>query len=336
MYEDLRNQFVVELEKMGIELELANKVLTSLDLVASNYTIKAREANLVPYVDVNKNMLGYFLACRGVEGMSKQSLTSYGYIIQNFLDSVKKHVGDITTLDIRSYLYHYQQERAISDRSLEAIRVVIASFFRWLYEEEYIAKNPCAKVKPIKYEYKERGFLSQLQVEYLRKACITLREKVLVEVLYSTGCRISELTNLKLTDVDMENKTIQVLGKGKKQRTCFLNAKAYIALKEYFEFRGQDGCEYAIASDRKYNGIRKPLTRSASERLIQKISARSIELGRVTPHVIRHTTATTALRNGMPVQEVSMLLGHARLETTMIYAKVNPMSLQEDHKRYVI
>ena len=71
MYENLRNQFVVELEKMGIEPELANKVLTSLDLVASNYTIKAREANLVPYVDVNKNMLGYFLACRGVEGMSK-------------------------------------------------------------------------------------------------------------------------------------------------------------------------------------------------------------------------------------------------------------------------
>ena len=336
MYEDLRNQFVVELEKMGIESELANKVLTSLDLVANNYTIKAREANLVPYVDVNKNMLGYFLACRGVEGMSKQSLTSYGYIIHNFLDSVKKHVGDITTWDIRSYLYHYQQERAISDRSLEAIRVVIASFFRWLYEEEYIAKNPCAKVKPIKYEYKERGFLSQLQVEYLRKACITLREKVLVEVLYSTGCRISELTNLKLTDVDMENKTIQVLGKGKKQRTCYLNAKAYIALKEYLEFRGKDGCEYVIASDRKYNGIRKPLTRSASERLIQKIAARSIELGHVTPHIIRHTTATTALRNGMPVQEVSMLLGHARLETTMIYAKVNPMSLQEDHKRYVV
>ena len=335
MYEDLRNQFVVELEKMGIESELANKVLTSLDLVASNYTIKAREANLVPYVDVNKNMLGYFLACRGVEGMSKQSLTSYGYIIQNFLDTVKKHVGDITTLDIRSYLYHYQQERAISDRSLEAIRVVIASFFRWLYEEEYIAKNPCAKVKPIKYEYKERGFLSQLQVEYLRKACITLREKVLVEVLYSTGCRISELTNLKLTDVDMENKTIQVLGKGKKQRTCFLNAKAYIALKEYFEFRGQDGCEYVIASDRKYNGIRKPLTRSASERLIQKITARSEVLKHVTPHMIRHTTATTALRNGMPIEEVSMLLGHARLETTMIYAKVDPLSLKEDHKRYV-
>ena len=337
MYEDLRNQFVVELSKMGMDQVLANKVLTRLDLVASNYTIKAREANLVPYIDVNKNMLGYFLACRGVEGMSKQSLTSYGYIIQNFLDSVKKHVGDITTLDIRSYLYHYQQERAISDRSLEAIRVVIASFFRWLYEEEYIAKNPCAKVKPIKYEYKERGFLSQLQVEYLRKACITLREKVLVEVLYSTGCRISELTNLKLTDVDMENKTIQVLGKGKKQRTCYLNAKAYIALKEYFEFRGEDdGCEYVIASDRKYNGIRKPLTRSASERLIQKIAARSNELNHVTPHIIRHTTATTALRNGMPVQEVSMLLGHARLETTMIYAKVNPMSLQEDHKRYVI
>ena len=239
-------------------------------------------------------------------------------------------------MDVRSYLYHYQQERAISDRSLEAIRVVIASFFRWLYEEEYIAKNPCTKVKPIKYEYKERGFLSQLQIEYLRKACITLREKVLVEVLYSTGCRISELTNLKMVDVNMDNKTIQVLGKGKKQRTCYLNAKAYIALKEYFEFRGKDGCEYVIASDRKYNGIRKPLTRSASERLIQKIAARSNELNHVTPHIIRHTTATTALRNGMPVQEVSMLLGHARLETTMIYAKVNPMSLQEDHKRYVV
>ena len=159
MYEDFRNKVIAELAKCEFDRVVASQILSCLDMVANNYTIKAREANLVPYVDVNKNMLGYFLACRGVEGMSKQSLTSYGYIIHNFLDSVKKHVGDITTLDVRSYLYHYQQERAISDRSLEAIRVVIASFFRWLYEEEYIAKNPCTKVKPIKYEYKERGFL---------------------------------------------------------------------------------------------------------------------------------------------------------------------------------
>ena len=102
------------------------------------------------------------------------------------------------------------------------------------------------------------------------------------------------------------------------------------------EYRGKnDGCEYVIASDRKYNGIRKKLTRSASERLIQKITARSEVLKHVTPHMIRHTTATTALRNGMPIEEVSMLLGHARLETTMIYAKVDPLSLKEDHKRYV-
>lgn len=336
MYDSFRTRLITEMDKEKIDTEVMKTVLKCLDLVADNYKITERQANIIPYTDVNAQMLGYFLACRSVEGMSKQSLLSYGYIIRNFLESIKKPVTDINTLDIRGYLYRYQQERSVSDRSLEAIRIVISSFFKWIFEEEYISKNPAAKLKPIKYEIKERDFLTPLEMEYLRRECITLREKVLVEVLYSTGCRISELTNLKLADVDLENKTIQVLGKGKKQRTCYLNPRAYIALKDYLEYRGKDdGCEYVIASDRKYNGIRKKLTRSASERLIQKITARSEVLKHVTPHMIRHTTATTALRNGMPIEEVSMLLGHARLETTMIYAKVDPLSLKEDHKRYV-
>ena len=114
MYDSFRTRLITEMDKEKIDTEVMKTVLKCLDLVADNYKITERQANIIPYTDVNAQMLGYFLACRSVEGMSKQSLLSYGYIIRNFLESIKKPVTDINTLDIRGYLYRYQQWRILS------------------------------------------------------------------------------------------------------------------------------------------------------------------------------------------------------------------------------
>jgi integrase/recombinase XerD len=127
---------------------------------------------------------------------------------------------------------------------------------------------------------------------------------------------------------------VQVYGKDGKYRTVFINAKAYVTLNDYLQTRN-DTDEHLFVSDRKPH---KGLSRYAIEHIVSEISDRAYRMTgkRITPHVFRHTTATTALQNGMPVQNISRMLGHSQIETTMIYAEVNNIDVQRDHLRYVI
>ena len=176
--------------------------------------------------------------------------------------------------------------------------------------------------------------MSQLELEYVRRSCGDIREKAIIETLYSTGCRVSELCNISKHHIDWQNCTVQVYGKGGKYRTVFINAKAYVTLKDYLQTRN-DTDEHLFVSDRKPH---KGLSRYAIEHIVSEISDRAYRMTgkRITPHVFRHTTATTALQNGMPVQNISRMLGHSQIETTMIYAEVNNIDVQRDHLRYVI
>ena len=177
--------------------------------------------------------------------------------------------------------------------------------------------------------------MSQLELEHLRAACITKRDRALVEFMYSTGCRVSELTNAKLSDIDWETKSVHLFGKGKKHRMSFMNARCEVTLKEYLETRTDD-VAYLFVSTRKYAGKPKPLTKSAIERVVKILSNRAGMNKKVTPHVLRHTTATTAVQNGMPIEDISKLLGHASVATTMIYAKTSTDKVYSNHRRCVI
>ena len=175
--------------------------------------------------------------------------------------------------------------------------------------------------------------MTQLDLEKIRAACETKREKAIVEVLYSTGCRVSELEHLNISDVNFETKEVVLFGKGNRHRVSYLNAKAEVALKEYLNERSDDNKALFVYDKKPYGRLKKP----GIEQIIRKIMERTSGVTvHVTPHVFRHTTATTAIDRGMGIVDVSKLLGHSRIDTTMEYITTNSNSVKANHKNYII
>ena len=144
---------------------------------------------------------------------------------------------------------------------------------------------------------------------------------------------MSELSVLKISDVDFAEKKVHLFGKGKKHRFSYLNAKAEVALKEYLQTRN-DNSEYLFVTERKPI---KNLNKEAIEKIVRNISKRTFgDQKKVTPHIFRHTTATTAMKNGMPIQSIQLMLGHSKIDTTMIYAHADESLVKYEHEKSVI
>ena len=311
------------------QMSLLGKIL---DRVTSSYTISTKELALSTHVEPIPMLVKTYIAVKKTEGLSNLSLQNYARVLVHFFRAVQKRPEDVTTTDIRMYLYEYSAQRKISDNTLDKYRAFICWFFGWAHAEEYIAKNPARSIKAIKYEQKERQSLTQLELEYLRMACKTERERAVLEFMYSTGCRVSELINVTKGDVDWSNNSVHLFGKGRKHRTSFLNAKALVALKAYLGKRS-DNDPHLFVSQRAPHG---PVHKEAIELMFRKLSERSGLSKTITPHILRHTMATQAVNSGMPIEDVSKLLGHSSVNTTMIYAKSTRDKVKAEHIRCVV
>lgn len=333
-YEQFKSSFLLHLESLNPELLKTNcqHILEALDATAFSYEIKKKETSLAVITDPLPQLVKMYLVIKKTEGLSDGTLKNYHLILTLFFKWCNKQPEEVVANDIRMFLYFYQQERKISSRTLDKYREMICWFFNWAHKEEYLTRNPAISIKAIKYEQKERQALTQLELEYLRLACKTPRDKAILEFFYSTGCRVTELIGVKKEDIDWKNNSVHLFGKGQKHRTSFINAKCEIALKEYLKTR-KDNNEYLFVSTRKPNN---QLTKSAVEKIIRELANSSGIAKHITPHILRHTTATQAVNNGMPIEGVSKLLGHANVATTMIYAKVSQNKIQAEHQRCVI
>ena len=332
MYEQMRNDFLVALSNAS-ELNIAT-ILKTLDKVAASYDVKTKETDLVVYNGELPEAAKIYLVCKKMAGLTDATLENYKIILNVFFREVKKQPQFITANEIRSFLYLYQERKGISHRTLDKYREYITRFFTWAHDEGYITSNPARNIAAIKYEEKPREALTQVELEYLRMACTTIRERAIVEFLYSTGARVSELSIVKKSDINWYEKSVHLFGKGRKHRTSFLNAKAEVALIKYLESRNDD-CEYLFITERKPY---RNLSKDGIEKIIRNIAHRASDnIGKhVTVHTLRHTTATTALQSGMPIADISKLLGHESIDTTMIYAKTSLEDVRSGHKKHII
>ena len=309
------------------------KAKERIESVVSNYTVSALEGALIPYDEAGRNLVASYIVSRKIQGCKKSTLEQYSRALLHFITHINKSVLNVDAIDIRVYLFNYQKERGSSERYLSFIRTVICSFYTWLASEEYIVKNPAIKIPPIKYEKKHKKAMTQLDLEKVRSVIRSKKEMAVVELLYSTGCRVSELAALNKSDINFETKEVSLFGKGEKYRTSYLNAKAEVAVKEYLATR-EDSNTALIVSDRKPNGR---MHKAGIERIIREIESRVPDLTtHITPHVFRHTTATVALSRGMDISDVSKLLGHSNIDTTMEYITRNNESIREKHKNCII
>lgn len=332
MYEQFRNEMVMGLD--AFPRGQIDEFLQVLDNVASKYEFNKRTMEIAVRVNEMPDCAKIYLVVKKMAGLSDTTLSNYKILLDVFFREIGKMPDQITTNDVRIFLFAYQKKRGISSRTLDAYRADIARFFAWAHNEGYIPSDPCKSLTPIKFEEVPRQALSQIELEYLRRACTSLRDVAILETFYSTGCRVSELAIMTKDDVNWRERTVHVFGKGRKHRTTFINAKAEVALKEYLDSRDDDS-NYLFVSTRK--PIR-PLNKDSIEDIVRQISNRAYnDIGRkVTPHILRHTTATTALQRGMPVEDISKLLGHESIETTMIYAKTSLDTVQAGHRKHVV
>ena len=329
----MKNGFLLELEKsISLPADVLEKITDALDRAVYGYEIEQKELALSTCVDTIPMLVKTYLIVKKTEGLSEGTLENYYRILVAFFRWFKRAPEEVTANDIRMFLFDYHQKHNVGDRTMDKYREMICWFFHWAHTEEYLAKDPGRSIRPIKYETKERTALTQVELEYLRMACSTKREQAMLEFLYSTGCRVSELAIVKKTDIDWHNGTVHLFGKGRKHRTSFINAKCEVALKEYLRRRDDDN-EYLFVTERKPY---RQMTKCAIEKVIRQLAGRSFVDKHVTPHILRHTTATQAVNNGMPIEDVSRLLGHASVNTTMIYAKVSTEKIQTSHLRCVI
>lgn len=242
------------------------------------------------------------------------------------LNYLGKPLAEITTYDIRFYLSLRRQTGKVSNRSLDGMRRCYSSFFSWLAAEGLISRNPCAALAQIKSKKVVKKPYSAAEMEKIRKACGNVRNLALVDFLYATGCRVSEVARLDISDVDFERMECVVLGKGNKERKVYLTEVAAMHLQEYLNTR-TDACGALFA------GRGKRLGKNGIEAIVKNLGKRA-GVENVHPHRYRRTLATNLLDRGMNIQDVATILGHADLKTTQIYCYISQANVKTAYRKY--
>lgn len=323
--------------------ELDPQILANtLTIAAENFEITRASTELVVYDgDVNEMAFQKFLLCKRVQGCTPSTIDAYsGYLRRAFRD-MNCSVLECSPDHIRLLLAKMEMQNHTGAVQRDNTRRILSSFFTWMRREGHRADNPVESVPAIKKQKEKKRAFSDMEMERLRLACENPRETFIIELMLSTGARVSELTGIKMSDF-VEKDQVLVHGKGQKDRYVFLNAKAQVAMEKYMEYRRErfgtdDLCPYLIRRDcltsSKQTDI-SPVSVNAIEGVVHKIGKRA-GVDHVHPHRFRRTCATWALKRGMPVEQVSLMLGHEKIETTQIYLDIGDDSLAIAHKKYI-
>lgn len=320
--------FKVQLLSMLTDGMSVGQVMSCLDTVASGYNIQQKE-----HVPDHPDILTMFLDAKDVEEKSKRTIKLYRSVISRFLSSAGRAVPNITTSDVRHYLSECKSSGHKST-TVGNTRRVLNCFFEWCVQESIITSNPVKRITAIKQEKSPRKSMKRIELEYLRNACKAFRDKALVDFLYSTGVRVTECCEARIENIDWERKVVLIEhGKGDVTRPTYLNPEAEVSLRSYLDSR-KDDSPYIFTRSRGKTAL--PLNAKTVQNAIDRIVAQSGQTFsvRITPHVFRHTIATVLLRNGMPVEQVQRFLGHANINTTMIYAEVHDDDVRRSHSLY--
>ena len=275
-------------------------------------------------------------------GLSDNSIKSYDYdliLFKKFL--IANKIND-TPLNckpetIKNYLYKsFSDKKSISQaRSISAIK----SFFNYLIFEGYIKDSPISNIESPKQEKKLPKVLTEEEIKKLINSIdlnhdFGQRNKTIIEILYGTGIRVSELINLKLSNIFFKENIIKVIGKGNKERFVPLGEIASNELKIYINNRNRLKIDSKSSDILFLNRYGRGLTRSMIFKIISDASKRVGLDKKISPHTLRHSFATHLIKNGADLRTIQMILGHESITTTEIYTHLDTLHLEEVLKKY--
>jgi integrase/recombinase XerC len=287
-----------------------------------------KKENLDPWVK------RFMLYLKVEKNDSPYTLLNYEGDIEVFTEFLRKRKGDVkwpgvTVLDIRSYLAELHREN-LSRRTISRRISSLRSFYRYLLREGAVKMNPFTKVRTPKLDKRLPVFLEEFEIDQLLEAPdisteLGRRDRAVLEMLYSTGCRVSELVGLTLDRMDLSNRYVLLMGKGHKERIVPLGRPCVKAMTNYLENTRSVLMEHYHVSPHSFvfvNSRGTPLTARSVRRILDKYVEQTALSKHISPHTIRHTFATHLLDHGADLRSVQELLGHASLSTTQIYTHV--------------
>jgi len=309
--------------------EQLQAVQDALTLQLNAYEIQERTTEVTVIDNTPDSMLSKFIATKRIEGKSEATVQRYRDACYLMIHSLCKPLYEITTYDLRYYLADYKRCRKVSNRTLDGIRRCFSSFFNWLSAEGLIGRNPCAALSQIKYTKVVKKPYTGPEMERLKQACTSTRDLALLEFLYASGCRVSEIVRLNRSDINFLTRDAVVLGKGNKERTIYLTPVALMHLQDYLNARTD-------SNPALFAGLKAPhkrLSKAGIETTLKQIGKRA-GVENVHPHRYRRTLATNLLDRGANIQDVATILGHADLKTTQIYCYISQQNVQAAYRRY--
>lgn len=330
-----------EIQTMQDTLKLTADINTILSIVATEIDevkLQLLMEEVLSNYDINKKTvveiendipekIELFIASKRLEGLSEMTLTSYKYTLYNFASMFTKAAVQITTPDIRSFL---GKKANIKNSTVSTKLTILKSFFGWMVKEDILLRDPTAKISTPKKEKRLPKALSVEELEIVRESCETLRQRALIEVLYSTGCRLSEATQLNIDSINSQNMNATVIGKGNKERVVYFSIKAMHHLRKYLNSR-TDECQALFVTERR--PIRR-MTNRGIQFEIDKIEQKSNIQQKLTPHTLRHTFATLSMDAGIELADLQHLLGHSNPATTLIYGNVSEERKKDAYKKF--
>lgn len=327
--EEFKNEVILQLQGNGVfSSEMLIMVDQAISYVMRSYQIQRMCTEVAVQTVKRCPELDAFILRKEFRGLSEDTIRQYRYLLNAYVAWLDKDVKDVVSDDIRTFLTEYAKINDISDRTKDSKRLIICSFYQFLHQNGYIKENPAAAVEPIKYKQKVREPLSHMEIELMRRACKSDFDEALFETLYSTGCRVSEIVNMKISDIDFENDQIKVCGKGDKERFVLLTPRAHLSLKLYLQGRNDDSPGVFVSKTGKH----RPLGKCSLENRIRELGESAGIPTPVTPHRLRHSFATHLLEH-TDIDIVQDLLGHSKLETTRIYAKTSKERIKSGFRK---
>ncbi|ERI07253.1 site-specific tyrosine recombinase/integron integrase [Aneurinibacillus aneurinilyticus] len=323
IYEEVLGEMLQKAEKRR-EAAYKEAVHDFIELINEKMTEHEKQASYDYQVAIEQ-----FIADKRLAGCSTGTLKNYTLELQIFKKHINKPLQDITDADIKLYLGHFEH---LKRATIATKTSILKSFFAYLMDEEIIQKNPMRKIKRVKEEKKQIRYLTMDEMLRIREAAgDNLRARCMLEFLFETGCRVSEMVQIRLDQIDWLNRSVIVRGKGAKERTVYFHVNAHYYLKKYLNTR-LDNSPYLFAP-------RKGKARALSTRIVQseikKIGEKAGLNKRLHPHMLRHTLATHLLNKGMEISSVAEILGHEKLSTTQIYARITERRKKEEYIRYI-
>ena len=291
-----------------------------------NYDVYVKETTLTTFDDENMRILKYYASSLKLSGRADSTIKQYVDELLIMFRYINKPVKSITTDDIKDYMYtHFILEKHIKERTLENKRRIFSAFFGFLHNHNYLRNNPMSSIPAIKYEKKVKDTFSTYDIETMRNNCRKPIHRAALEFILSTGCRIGEVVNIKISDIDFDTNSCKVKGKGNKERTVLFNEVCKYYLLQYLNTRTHNSeMLFTSRTNEKYS--------IAGFRLLIKSVGINEDFD-VYPNKFRGTMITDSVNRGMSIQNVQKLVGHTSINTTLGYCNLDKNVVYYEYNR---